>query len=500
MTHPPLSSDLTQLALDMISGTDVARGSEQANTLQRTATTWAVSDPLYDITVRLLALQIHDSSLISGDVFAAYAKRLLAAEQQVGGPYFDAADTDALITNAIIAQFFRQLGSPLPRVESFVALSKPSRSFIVTHPEKTWPLVWPEQLPGVPIHASELLQFASSTPHSIYTMLQTIPFAPTAHHADSPSVIALKVRNELRRLPLELRAIADTTWSSISRADRRHELSRLNASFAASLNTPPLDSSLADLLDTANFYVWMAYSLYDDIIDQDSAGRELPFANVAHRMAFDRYHQAARSRTCHQYIVRCFNAMDTANAWELSRCRFTVHDNLITISTLPAYRLGRVLFRRAGAHTLGPMVMLDSMSSITPSQYRAVSEGLTYYVIARQLSDDIHDFKEDVSRGQISFVVAYLLRKLHVTPGEYAVDDLIERMSIYFWKHGVHEINTLILKRLQQSRDNFIRSGLLQENARFYELTLAPLEHAVVSSDAIVHDQKAFLRSYTHTD
>lgn len=462
--------------------------------LRADAGTWIERDTLYDVTVRLLALHLHDAHLLDGAMLATFTKRLVAAERAVGGPYKAATIDEEIMANAVIAQLFRALQAPLKNVELFIEAAAPTKRFILDNPEKTWPLVWPTKLPGVPMRADEFVRVAS-LPASLHSIISSpnvyTPQPPTS----TLSSIATEVRSELQLLAPYLRSDAELIWRSITRADKRHEISRINHSFITSLREP-LDSNIADVLDKANFYVWMAYSLYDDIIDQDSTGRELPFANTAHRVALKTYHSAAHSRSCNQRIDRCFDEMDAANAWELHNCRFTIKDDEIIIGTLPAYRLGRVLFKRAGAHTLGPLITLDSLPSLTAKKYRALDEGLVHYVIARQLSDDIHDFKSDFSRGQISYVVAYLLRKLHIKPGTYILRELIDQMSNYFWKKGVYEINELITRELRWSRECFERSGLLQTGSAFYDMTLKPLEVSVHASESVINNQKQFLESY----
>lgn len=74
-----------------------------------------------------------------------------------------------------------------------------------------------------------------------------------------------------------------------------------------------------------------------------------------------------------------------------------------------------MLAQRAMGHVIGPLLELRDSDKLH-SQQLAIQRGLEQYLIARQLNDDIHDWKQDVSVGQITFVVAYLLKQLEVTP------------------------------------------------------------------------------------
>lgn len=452
--------------------------------------TWIDSEALFYVSLRLLALHTHNPSLLKGEVIARFAQRLLGHEQSVGGPYQDSHNMPA--TNAMIAQLFAALGKPLPGVIRYLE----------GHTVKTsplWSLRWPRIILNTTSEMSPSFYEPLFSEHSdILQLCMTVPPSTSSLPKKTNSQVALSVKAGLEALSPTLRPSALKAWESVARADKRHEISMLTAYFCDSLvSSSHVSDDVIRVLGQANFYTWIAYTIYDDFIDNEGDPAYLSIANVAHRTAVRYYQQVAPHHKSD--IEECFMAMDNANAWELKHCRYDISEDIIIITKIPSYKTGLVLAHRAGAHILGPLLACSHLASVTPHKKRILHDSLNHYLIARQLNDDLHDWREDLQSGHISFVVAHLLTRAGVSPGAHKLTDITAMLQEYFWQHGLEEICDLILEHTARAEALARQSKLFHESNPFHRMTTNRLSAAAQKSKLTLANQKEFLTTY-HRD
>lgn len=445
--------------------------------------------PLFDISLCQLALHEYDSNSLKGELMALLVKRLLAAEVDIGGPYYD--KMTPLATNAMIAQLFMALGTPLPRLSEYL-----EKIVSMPHDQSLhWSLMWPRQLVKVPygsISTDGESKITNAAVHVSFT-----PGNHTAIHEKqfvSPAV--MNVYHQLQTLPGDVRIVANTVWKSVTNADKNHEISMLNYTFLESCrpaySIPKAQSTL--LLDTANFYVWMAYSMYDDFLDDEGTALTLPTANIAHRRSYDLY--SNWSKKAAKTVVKCYDEMDFANTWELTYCRFSIEHNRITLLHIPRYQTRTILAKRAQAHILGPVLIAKLFKNVSTDRQKSLLNGLRHYLIARQINDDLHDWKEDLQKGHGSFVVSYLLRSSGIKPGSYDIQELTDTLQVYFWKFGYSKLITILKNHINRALAQFESSHFFTPQNSFYNLTILPLA-ASAEKSAHLHEQHVeFLNKY----
>jgi hypothetical protein len=258
----------------------------------------------------------------------------------------------------------------------------------------------------------------------------------------------------------------------ICSVERTFEITLLPYFFARALKHPPnLTDQQFAMLGAANVCGWVAYSIYDDFLDDEGTLSQLPVANVTMRASLDCFRAVfPRQRTFERYVANTFTEMDEANAWELSNCRFIVQDNTITIDQLPKYGRQAVLAARSFVHALGPMAILIKYAKSTPRQTHCIESAFRHYLIARQLSDDLHDWTNDMEAGQASYVVIAILRDMHLRSGTYNLPVLLSSMQKQFRRTTMPHVCLLALRHISKAKQNFIRSQLLQATNSVYTL------------------------------
>ncbi len=437
--------DYTAIAQRILRAPSSPHHETDIKVLHETSAVWLEHDSLYDCAVRLLAMYTYRPELIDGRITATLAKRLIAAERAVGGPYDDPLYRDDMASNTMIARLFRAFGTPLENVERY------------------------------------LYHHVSSLPVAHKTITKK-------HRTIAPA--ARMVKQDITKWAPHVRPFATHIWQTIEQADVRHEIAALNTVFARCL-ARSADTAIATRLDQATYYAWMAYTVYDDFIDDEGDPQYLTTANIAQRASLRLFQSVGDPALAHHY----FDMVDNANAWELAHCRYEVAGDSIHIATLPRYGAGRKLYERASIHALGPL-LLSTQRNISVQQRQSIEAGFEQYIIARQINDDLHDWKHDITNGHCSFVVARLLRGSRCTDGTYSIDKLLLQLKDYFWREGLDELCLEIARRTTAARAAFNASGAFSDPREFYQLTLDPIEKSAKEARAIHKNQQAFLSEF----
>lgn len=249
-------------------------------------------------------------------------------------------------------------------------------------------------------------------------------------------------------------------------------------------------------LGMANLLGWMAYTAYDDIVDEGKNLNLLPVANLCLRTSSARFKSNfSQDIAFKTYTNQVFDQIDEANAWELANCRFPAGPKTIWLGELPHFDERMVLAQRSLGHILGPIgaAVIMGMPLATPA-LQEIEQGLRHYLIARQLQDDLHDWQEDLQAGRISYVVAEILRELGVS-GHQQLKDLLPAMQRQFWHHSLSNICDVVSYHLRQSRSLLVRSHCLGANSEIFGL-ITKLEQVTAKDRTNQAEARGFLDGY----
>lgn len=251
-------------------------------------------------------------------------------------------------------------------------------------------------------------------------------------------------------------------------------------------------------LGLANLFGWIAYTIYDDFLDGEGKPRLLPVANVAMRESLACFAQALPQHE--QFAAEVHNAfarIDAANAWEVTHCRLASDERTVHVSVLPKYRRVVYLAERSIGHGLTPLAVLAATGlSLDDSRVQLFKKAFTHYLAARQLNDDLHDWQHDFRQGHVSYVVAFLLGELDVTPGRHSFGVLLPQMERHFWQHSLQALCKKVSDQIALSRRALAASGLFKPQNQFLGL-LNELDQSMTRT--LQEQQKAleFLRAYS---
>lgn len=327
---------------------------------------------------------------------------------------------------------------------------------------------------------------------------RTVSGGNVGEMANKKDVLAL-ARRQCRDLPEELRRTVLELLGKLAGGGNGPEIIGLPARFNGSLleGLDPAPEGLLDALGLVNLYGWLAYTVYDDFLDEEGKPELLPAANTAMRKSLAGFSQALPGHQAWRQMVRqVFDAIDGANAWEQAGCRFKCHSGRLVAGRLPDYSNMSKLAERSLGHALPPMAVLAAKGlDLEGASCRHVMTALRHYLIARQLNDDAHDWPDDLRSGHITAVVALILSELKVKPGTYDAAKLAAEARHQFWHHTLANVCRLAKRHISMSRRSFSASRLMKPGNDMTAL-LDGLEASVDDALAMRGRAETFLKHY----
>ena len=184
--------------------------------------------------------------------------------------------------------------------------------------------------------------------------------------------------------------------STITLLPYRSVISLSDRVFSASLQTACVSCGLLSL------YGWMAYSIYDRIIDGKENSRMLPVAHAFHREMCLLYEKS--SRTLGKEISRIgdaiFDAMDCAELREIK-------NNLDGHTQFPSKR--QTIEKSIGFLIPSTLALVHAGLSPHGPDLKKYMRFFKHYIFIKQTSDDIRDWRDDMRNGIATRVTARMV-------------------------------------------------------------------------------------------
>lgn len=256
------------------------------------------------------------------------------------------------------------------------------------------------------------------------------------------SIPSVFLRNDLEAILLEMRS-AETLRNVVGTPRM------IGAAFGARV-----DAVKVSQFEQLSLWGWLAYTLYDNIMDSDASPRLLPAAifcsRQLHQVSSDLFSHSARiSLEVDQILQR----IDEANAWEMKSCHV---GDVIRIQDIPDYGDYWQLADRSLGHMISGLGMLyASKAKISAAHIRNYKLFFKHYLIARQLNDEVHDWDSDLKKGHINAVGAKLLKRYlcegqAITPDQ--LSNTIERLRKLLWDSMIAEVHTDTLFHVNEAK------------------------------------------------
>lgn len=264
--------------------------------------------------------------------------------------------------------------------------------------------------------------------------------------------------------------------------------------FSHSLEVSPqkITEDTVVVLGLANLYGWIAYTIYDDFLDDEGDPKLLSLANACLRELTAIFIRIGEKNADFSKIFTgIMDKLDSANAWEIANCRIK------NTRIIPDYGNFARLAERSLGHALGPLAILCSLGYKSgSSEIKHAKKFFEAYLIARQLNDDAHDWEEDARLGHINSVSAQIMRDMNknALPENFTEEDLLEMRKI-FWNEIIDDVAARILAFGKSARRSLQKIESIQNTALFEKLLL-PIENS--AKEALKEKERtlAFLKAY----
>lgn len=301
-------------------------------------------------------------------------------------------------------------------------------------------------------------------------------------------------KKKFSALDTELQKEAIDRLERTVRGDKDNTIILLPSFFASSLGSrgKKIPRDLTQSLCLANLYGWMAYTIYDDFLDDEGDPKLLSLANVCLRELTGIFRSfGENSPSFSKIFTTIMDKLDSANAWEVAHCRVK------NTRGIPDYGNFSRLAERSLGHALGPLAILCSLGRASGShEIRHAKKFFEDYLVARQLNDDAHDWEKDLKMGHINAVGAMLFchARRKTAPETFEEKDIAALQKV-FWNETIDMVAEEILARGKSARTHLKKMQSIQDTGLF-EKMLLPVENAAKEALREKERTLAFLEAY----
>jgi len=311
--------------------------------------------------------------------------------------------------------------------------------------------------------------------------------------------VVVKASKRFNSLPIDLREQALVFQEKFLAKDRDRQIVLMPLFFAGCLHHEagrvPLD--LPARLCLANLYGWIAYTIYDDFLDEEGNPELLSVANTCLRELTTILNSILPEETGFpSFFQQTMDALDGANTWEATHTR--VGFKLLSI---PDYGDYSIIADRSMGHALGPAAILFYLGYNPASpEFKSLMQFFKHFLIARQINDDAHDWEEDLKRGHINSVGALLLKRWKgaVSPVQWSMNDFQNNhfaLQQMFWHDLLIEVCQLVLNHAGLARESLRELSFFADFSSFEKL-LTPTENSAKKALKEQNDAVKFLETY----
>lgn len=262
-----------------------------------------------------------------------------------------------------------------------------------------------------------VIEYLGHYQHQIKS-IQNPSTTPTLNSNLVPT-ISQQLLTQLEFLPTPLSTQAHTTLDSLLQLNHRQPFMLWSHHFNQGLNSEfeTLPDSIITHIETANLWGWLAYTLYDQLYDQEIHHCTLALANIAHHQLLSAYFQLQLSPQFYSLLKYKMTLMDLANYQQLTQAQLKTNQRRLNLPpTWPSYTPLTTLAEKSIGQALGPVAVLFAHGC--DRYHPAVQSWLEFcyhYLTVKQLHDDAHDWESDLKTGYLSPVVVMVL-KAHQKP------------------------------------------------------------------------------------
>lgn len=316
--------------------------------------------------------------------------------------------------------------------------------------------------------------------------------------------VYLSVRNRFKTFTPDFQKQMSSVLQKVEAIEERTPIGGLPYMFCESLGVQgeTIDKTMLLDLGQANVFGWIAYTVYDDFLDDEGDVRLLSCANVALREVTVLFSKVLGFESSFfDKFGKIMDRIESANHWEVEKCRVTIEDGFMNLDEyqVPCYRDYTVLADRSFGHALGPIAVMFALGyRQNDVEMKALMEFYKHFLIARQLNDDAHDWEDDLKAGRVNPVCASVVEKYKIRYKRLEKVSFEKDRELFrkiFWFEVACEMCSVIRLHLNKAR-KALQSIAVVADTSFFDRCLDVLLQSTLEAEQEQRKTVDFLRCY----
>lgn len=244
-------------------------------------------------------------------------------------------------------------------------------------------------------------------------------------------------------------------------------------------------------LGLINLLGWCAYTIFDNIIDKDCSQDALPLANIFYSELETALNTLPIDNKTgfFEFKNRKIKDINIGNWWEQKH---------LTLDNKRLFEVNEFnyeyLANKSIGHAISSVAILCYLGySVKSKEVIKLMEFFKYFIIARQMNDDAHDYYEDLEKGQINSAGFELIKYLRNQNGD-VLEKLKDRekIKIIFWQRIIPNYCKKLIayankgaKAIESNQVLVNKKGLIDLNYKNIELAKNTLKERKMTLEFI---------------
>jgi len=232
-------------------------------------------------------------------------------------------------------------------------------------------------------------------------------------------------------------------------------------------------------LQRAQTHLWRALNIYDDFYDGEGIKSELPQANSYYHKYLETYYSLNLPKKYYQLFNKTFANLNKANRDEILQPKIKIsNDNIIISKFLPNPKPLIRLCDKSLALALGPIALLAILKyKMDGIKIKSLLNFFKCALSAKQLSDDSHDWLEDLNTGLVTSANLPILKAIKKRHLKISIGKSSTMANLLFAQESSPQIIANLESLCGQARREMNKINTNQNNLLLTRL-IKPLENA----------------------
>jgi hypothetical protein len=252
----------------------------------------------------------------------------------------------------------------------------------------------------------------------------------------------------------------------------------------AGTKTKKIKPALVAKLGRSQIFLWRAFNIYDDFLDDAGQPAKLSLANAYFRRYCEIYYRLNLSENFYHLFNKIFTDLEKANKEEAVQPRLKIISGRIFYPhSWPSFKNLTDLSRKSLVLALSPLA-INWLREARPDHKRnlATLNFFRFALAAKQLSDDARDWREDLENGVITAVNILILKKARRKHLVLNLKQRPEIVHLLFATEASVKITSQIKNLCQRANQEAEKAGW-PANCSLIREIIKPLEAAVAESE-----------------